>query len=250
MRKSTCAVLLRMHNKSQNRKQRGRFGMHGWPVGRIGSIGQIGGFSSDSRAIPNRQQRDTCVGVWRGGGRVVMTRFNFNMKTEILLLLLLLLEEEAEAGRQDNERMKRKGKDFRGKRTDQDGGLRRRAILFKLKLGPVLPEGVLDEGAAEADDGDAAHDDEKGEPLVKVEAAVEKDDREDADEEDECATCHLEDRDWGIEQANVHQLRVGGVGVGVGRGHWRERGMWIAGREKKRREGRERQDSFVRPLVS
>ena len=142
MGKSTCAVLLRMHNKSQNRKQRGRFGMHGWPVGRIGSIGQIGGFSSDSRAIPNRQQRDTCVGVRRRRGPGGNDTFQFQYENRGSSPASSSSRERGR-GRQDNERTKRKGKDFRGKRTDQDGGLRRRAILFKLKLGPVLPEGVL-----------------------------------------------------------------------------------------------------------
>ena len=108
------------------------------------------------------------------------------------------------------------------KRTNQDRGFRRRAVIFLFelgKIGPVFTEGVLDERTTEADDGDAAHDDDEGEPLVEVQAALEEQDREDADEEDECTPRHLEDRDGGIEQADVHQLRV--------LGHWHYwRGAW------------------------
>jgi hypothetical protein len=63
----------------------------------------------------------------------------------------------------------------------------------------VFVQGLLDQGATEADHTDAAHDDEEGEPLVEVQPAVEEDDREDADEEDERAARHLEDRDGGVE---------------------------------------------------
>lgn len=80
----------------------------------------------------------------------------------------------------------------------------------------MFTEGILDERTAEADDAYAAHDDDKGEPLVEVQAALEEYDGEDADEEDKCTTRHLEDRDGGIEQADVHQLGV----------CWRGRGAW------------------------
>lgn len=73
----------------------------------------------------------------------------------------------------------------------------------------MVAEGVLDERTAEANDGYAAHDDDEGEPLVEVQAALEEEDREDTDEEDECTTRHLEDRNRGVEQADVHQLGVG-----------------------------------------
>ncbi len=86
----------------------------------------------------------------------------------------------------------------------------------------MLTESVLNQRTAEANDAYAAHDDDKGEPLVEVQAAVEEHDREDTDEEDECTTRHLEDRDGRVEQADVHQLGVGS-GRGRGRGHRRRR---------------------------
>lgn len=81
-------------------------------------------------------------------------------------------------------------------------------------------EDLLDERAAEPDDGDAAHDDDEREPLVEVQAAAEEEHGEDADEEDERAARHLEDRDRRVEQPDVHQLcclmsgagRKGGMG--------------------------------------
>ena len=108
----------------------------------------------------------------------------------------------------EEEKVKKEKK--KKKRTDQDRCLRRRAVIFKPgRIRLVLVEGLLDEGAAESDDGDATHDDDEGEPLVEVQAAVEKHDGEDADEEDERAAGHLEDRDGCIEEADVHQLYMG-----------------------------------------
>ena len=42
--------------------------------------------------------------------------------------------------------------------------------------------------------------------LEEFEALLEKDDRKDADEEDQRAACHLVDGDWGIEEADIHEL--------------------------------------------
>ena len=145
--------------------------------------------------------------------------------------------ERDEAGRNEGSK-KRKGKRKRKRkkktRTNEHRGLGRGAILH-LKLGGTelvpIAEGILDEGAAEADDSDAAHDDKEGEPLVEVEPAVEKHDGEDADEEDEGAAGHLEDRDGRVEQADVHQLYCVACG-------WMDGcALCIAGRET--REGRE-----------
>lgn len=146
-------------------------------------------------------------------GRLAMTRFNVKYENDVVRAakknptkrsiffagretVQTNGEELSQAGIMKRNLFQKRRKKS-GKRTDQDGGLRRRAVVFKLgRIGRVVAEGVLDEGAAEADDSDATHDNDKGEPLVEVEAAVEEQDREDADEEDECATRHLEDRDW------------------------------------------------------
>ena len=94
-------------------------------------------------------------------------------------------------------------------------------------------EDLLDERAAEPDDGDAAHDDDEREPLVEVQAAAEEEHGEDADEEDERAARHLEDRDWRVEQPDVHQLcfMSGRAGWGKGKGR-------MSGSRSSRQDGR------------
>ena len=42
--------------------------------------------------------------------------------------------------------------------------------------------------------------------LIKPKAATEKYDTEDADEQDQSATCHLKNWNGCIEEANIHQL--------------------------------------------
>ena len=149
--------------------------------------------------------KDTCVGACRRGPGDNNDTFSIYMKkchasTEDLFRRTEKRRQTAASA------AGQRGK----KRTNQDRGFRRRAVIFKLgKIGPVVTEGVLDERTAETDDGYATHDDDEGEPLVEMQAALEEEDREDTDEEDECTTRHLEDRDGSVEQADVHQLGTG-----------------------------------------
>lgn len=75
----------------------------------------------------------------------------------------------------------------------------------------IRRNGLLHQTTSEAYERDSSRDEYQADPLVGVQLAAEEDDAKDPDPEDEESSCHLVDRDGGIDETDIHQGRPGQI---------------------------------------